>query len=736
MLAILCAVVFSAVIITHWPGLSAKALFFDDDLYLTNNELVQNPGFDSGKRFLCEVFEPSTVYGYYQPLTMISLMFDHAFGGRKDYLMPFHRTSLILHAVNTVIIIYLLYSLFGHVWIAAGIGLLFGLHPMTVETIPWVGERKTLLSAFFALWSLVFYVRYCRTKNFKLYIVCALTYVLAMMAKPISLPLPVLMLLMDYWPLQRLNIRPLKELNRKPILEKLPLFILAAVFAYITIVSQARTAAITAPTEHGVGRIILTLCHNIIFYPYKMFWPMNMSSYYVFPEPLTLANPMVLAGVFGTGILIALLVISLRWTRGALTGWLIFFVAIFPTMGVVGFTIVIASDKFAYLPSIGIMMILAAFLCWLLGRLSRKNSLRLGRVLIFVTLLLASAEAIGTRKGLSHWQDTVSLCRHMISLTPKAGPLHFKLAKALSAEGKTTQASEHYKQAIKLSPREAEIYNCLGHELQLQGKIDKAINIYRQGLMVRPEHFNMRCNLADALKSKGKIDEAISHYRKALEFTARAPWDKPDYERGQLELATLLKSIGKLDEAIKLYHQILQDKPDFALAYINLGNAFSAQNNLEEAINNYRKALQLNPDNAIGHSNLAWHLKMTGRYDQSLKHFQLALNLEPEQISAALGMAQALIEQPEISQRDKKLAIELATTAMKLTKGKDRVIFETLARAYIIAGEAEKAALVITDMAFLLQKQGNLGEAIKQYQRALKIDPACTKAKTGLQTAQ
>jgi len=137
------------VLVVHWPALSAKAVSFDDDTYVTNNLLVQNPGWASANRFLTEVFSPSTVGGYYQPLAMISLMFDDAVGGRTDNLMPFHRTSIALHVANTVLIIVLLYLLFGNIWLAAAAGLLFGVHPMTVESIAWVTERKTLLAAFF-----------------------------------------------------------------------------------------------------------------------------------------------------------------------------------------------------------------------------------------------------------------------------------------------------------------------------------------------------------------------------------------------------------------------------------------------------------------------------------------------------------------------------------------------------------------------------------------------------------
>ena len=194
LLVIVCVVAAAA----HWPALPARALSFDDHQYLHNNQLVQNPSWTSAWRFLSEVFEPSTVGGYYQPLAMISLMFDCAMGGGPDNLRPFHVTSLSLHVLNTALVIVLLYMLFGKVWPAAMVGLLFGVHPLTVEPIPWIGERKTLLASFFALWCVIIYVRYSRKSSWKLYAGCVVMYVLALMAKPTTTPLPVLLLLLDF----------------------------------------------------------------------------------------------------------------------------------------------------------------------------------------------------------------------------------------------------------------------------------------------------------------------------------------------------------------------------------------------------------------------------------------------------------------------------------------------------------------------------------------------------------
>lgn len=248
-----CVLVF----IGHLPVLSVGALSFDDDQYLTNNELVRNPSWASARQFLSEVLEPSTVRGYYQPLTMISLMTDYALGGRPHNLLPFHRTSLLLHLANTVLVILLLHLLFGQAKVAVAVGLLFGLHPMTVEPIAWVSGRKTLLAAFFALWCLILYVRYARKRNGWCYAGCLAMHALALMSKPTSLPLPALMLLIDFWPLRRLK--------RSCVLEKLPLFVVGGIVSIITFVSQSGTSLAVLPGQSEPWRIPMILCHNIIW---------------------------------------------------------------------------------------------------------------------------------------------------------------------------------------------------------------------------------------------------------------------------------------------------------------------------------------------------------------------------------------------------------------------------------------------------------------------------------------
>jgi len=536
-----------AVLIVHWPALSAKALSFDDNQYLTKNLLVQNPSWRSAGRFLTEILRPSTVEGYYQPLAMISLMFDYALGGRENNMMPFHRTSLIFHIANTALIIVLLYLLFGQIWIAAAVGLLFGVHPMTVEPIPWVGERKTLLAAFFSLWSLIFYV-YPRVTGHKsrvtrFYIGSLVAYLLALMSKPTSTPLPLVMLLLDYWPLRRISWRA--------VLEKIPFFVLGGISAIVTVISQTRAAGVTTPSQFGLERIIMVLCHNIIFYLYKISWPVNLSSHYPFPEPLNLSQPMVLAGVIGTIILFLLLAISLRRTRAALAGWLIFFAAILPTMQIIGFSNVIASDKFAYLPSIGLLMIIASFLVWLCNN---KFS-TLCRISAAIILLLACAESTATRRYLTHWQDSIGFFEHMLSLAPDAVPVHNNLGMALYSKGRFDEAINHYHRVLQLQPDDAKAYNNLGLALRAQGKLNEAISYYQQALRISPDLIEAHNNLGIALAFQNRFGEAIDQYQQALKI-------KPGSAEVHNNLGSALQSSGNLDEALVHYRLALRDIPD------------------------------------------------------------------------------------------------------------------------------------------------------------------------------
>jgi protein O-mannosyl-transferase len=643
LLVALAAFVAVVVLLVHWPALSARALSFDDNQYLTENPLVRNPGWNSAGRFLGEVLRPSTVRGYYQPLAMISLMLDCAMGGSPSDLRPFHRTSLALHVVNTVLVIVFIYMLFGEPWAAAIVGLLFGVHPLAVEPIPWVGERKTLLTTCFSLGCLILYVRYARSGGRKVYGGAIAAYVLALMSKPTSTPLPVLLLLLDYWPLGRLN--------RRAVVEKIPFLAIAVVSSIVTYVSQAQTASVARPAGYALSVVPLTLCHNIIFYLHKIFWPANLSAHYPYPLPFTIGQPAVLAGVIGTCILIPLLLFSLRWTRALAVGWAFFFVAIFPTMGVVGFTHSIASDKYAYLPSIGLLLTLG----WLLSRgftkddpratLTRRQMVLAGLILIAVT-----AEIVVSRRALANWQDTEGHFRHMLCLTPDSRVVQFGLADALRhraqanrSAGLFAEALEHYRKSVRPGPDSPfgrnDLLTCaalnnIGNTLAQQGKLDEAIACWREVLRLNPLDANAHNNLGIALAWKGQIDEAIHHYTEALRIDPSAP-------ETHNNLGLELERKGQLDQAARQYDEALGLRPDYTLARRNLAAALAAAGRFDRAIEEYGRLLRSQPMDADVHYRLGLLWSRKGQSDRAVQEYRQALHIDPRHAEARRWLDEA-----------------------------------------------------------------------------------------------
>ena len=622
-LSVLLVAVGVVILAAYWPGLSAKALMLDDDQYLVNNRLVQNPGWESAKRFITEVLKPSTVRGYYQPLAMISLMLDVAMGAGVDNLRPFHYTSLALHIANSLLLAVFIYLLFGRIWPAAMVGLLYGVHPITIESVAWVSERKTVLAAFFAMWSLLFYLSFIRRRYRRHYVLCLLMFVLSLLSKPSIVGLPILLLLLDFWPLRRLN--------RRAVLEKLPLFAVAALFSVITFLSQSGTSLVKMPGQSGLGRVMLICCHNIIFYLYNLFWPVNLSWYYPFPKPFNLSQPIALAGVIGTCLLIVTLLISLRRTRSLAAGWLFFFVAIFPTLGVIGFHPMIAADRHMYFPMVGFFLILG----WLFSRIwkDEKKIVGLGLparriILTAVVVLLAASEFILTRCYLVHWRDSESVYRYMLKLSPDVVVLHNNLGNVLGDLGKDHQAFEHFTRSLKLKPNSPKVHSNIGNTLERLGRLDEAIEHYKKALSLRPGFSEAHYNLASALVKKGRTDEAIAEYRQALRY-------RPDDVDALNNLGFVLTEQGEFDEAIEYYKKAIEIEPANIIAHGRLGLVLAGMGKIDEAIEEFWIVLKARPDDVEMRCNVGILLAQQGRTSEAIEQYRKALQINPDYTKAA-----------------------------------------------------------------------------------------------------
>lgn len=652
LVAILLASAATTVGYVHHPVLGATATWLDDQQYVTDNPLVLNPSWQSVERFLFEVQRPSTVAGYYQPLTMISLMLDSAAGGSPNDLRSFHRTSLGLHIINTVLVIVLLILLFDEPYTAAMVGVLFGVHPLTVEPVSWMAERKTLLATFFALCALIAYVNYARSRarhrgnatsqtalgRVRLspvwiwYGATGASYALALLSKPTSISLPLLFLLLDYWPLRRLN--------RGALFEKVPFLAVAALASAVTILSQQNTSVIAYPGEQSFSAVLLTLCFNVVFYLSKMIWPVRLWGYYWRSDYLSATN--LAAGVIGTLILVAVTSISLLWTRAFLTGFLFYLVALFPTMGVVRITSVVVSEKYAYLPSLGLLLVLAWGLarCWSWGR---EPGLRrwLPQAVVGISVLsLGAAEAATTRRYLTVWHDNDALYGHVHAYARSAWFLQSDFGDILVRDGNYEAAAAHYLQAEEdeqeagVAPH-AELQQNLGNALFALGRTDEAVGHYRRALAINPADVATMKNLGLALNASGKLDEAMSVFHRVLSFV-------PTDAEANNGIGHALAERGKAAEAVAYYRAAAQATPDVVQAHVNLADTLQEIGDLDDAIAEYRIALQLDANDPAVHNNLAAALLAKDMADEAVAHLRIAARLNPADEDVQTNLRRAL----------------------------------------------------------------------------------------------
>lgn len=687
----LIAIVIAIVVVwVHWPSLSTGAYCFDDQDYFINNPLVKSPGLDSAGRFFAEVFEPSTVRGYYQALTMVSLMLDAAMGGSADNLRPFHCTSLALHVANTLLLFVLMLQLFGCPWAAGLAALAFGVHPLTVEPIAWVSERKTLLATFFALASLVCYVRYTRARGRMAYAGVVVAYLLALLSKPTSLPLPVMMLLLDFWPLQRSG--------RRIVIEKLPLFAVGATSAFVTYQSQARTFGVELPGAHSWTEIPLRFLYDAAFYPLKIIFPLELSPHYPVPAAMDLAQPMVLAGVIVTVLLVVAIVRSLRHTRAIACGAAIFFVGLLPTMQVVGFSDVIASDKFVYLPAVGLVMVLS----WAIGKLVAPSSHNQGRRALPVlgaAVLVIALEATALRRQLEYWGDTKALFAHMLSIAPNSDLVHLGLGMALKNKGETSEAETHLREAIHLQPNRAASHAELGNLLSAQHQYDAAIAAYRESIRIEPNQATIHLNLGINLALAGRHEEAIYSYREAIRL-------RPEYAKAHQLLAGLLLQAGDPAEAAKEALIAARLEPEDASVLFDTAVILSKTSHASEAERLYREALRLEPGRSDARNNLAVLLAQAGRYPEAevLLRDGLAIHEDDASLHNNLGIVLDSTDRSEEAASEFEHAIQLAPN---------------------FADPHYNLAAILAD-------QHKIAEAMRHYHEVLRIAPDHTRARQRL----
>jgi protein O-mannosyl-transferase len=515
----------------------------------------------------------------WHPLTWLSHMLDVQLYGLDAG--AHHLTNLLFHIGNTLLLFGLLHRMTGALGRSAFVAGLFAVHPLHVESVAWVAERKDVLSTLFwmlTLWAYIEYVKRpdLRQSSRRRYAAVLLFFALGLMAKQMLVTLPLVLLLLDFWPLGRVGIGPNPAGGWAPardgwatagrlVWEKLPLLALAAASSIATFVIHQRGGAVIILSAIPLQLRIENALVSYVVYIGKMLWPAGLAVLYPYPQSLS-AWSVAVAFVTLTGISVAVIWAAPR--RPYLpVGWFWYLGTLVPVIGLIQVGDQAIADRYTYIPLIGLFIIVAWGVPDLLVRWPLRMVVLPKIALPAAACLVILACAITARGQLEYWEDSTTLWTHTLAVTTRNNIAHNNLGATLADQGKTDEAIAHYSEALRIKSDYADAHNNLGVALADQGKLDEAIAHYSEALRIKPCYSDAHSNLGIALADQGNLDEAIAQFTEALRIN-------PDSAKAHNNLGVALASQGKLDEAIAQFTEALQVKPDYA----------DARNNLELAL--------------------------------------------------------------------------------------------------------------------------------------------------------
>jgi tetratricopeptide (TPR) repeat protein len=745
-----CVLLALAVFAVFGQTLRHEFVNWDDDVYV-----YQNPVVIKGLTFqgISQVFT-HRMCDFYHPLTMVSLMLDHQVYGLNAG--GYHLTNVLLHAANAVLLFLVLRRLMrlrsdasspqvglrsnnsigavatpaGALWPSAFVAAVFALHPLRVESVAWVTERKDVLSGLFFVLMLGAYVQY--VEKFKVqssksriwYGLMLLSFTLGLLSKPSLVTLPFVLLLLDYWPLDRMALaasRSTFKILSWLIIEKIPLFVLSAASSVATIFTQQHMLAPVGglPLFSRAGYAAV----SYVVYLGQMIYPAGLAAVYPYPEKGLPLAEVTLAVALLAGLSVGVLALRRRCPY-LVVGWLWYLGMLVPMIGMVHVGSVARADRFTYLAQLGVYIMLA----WAARDLT--ISWRYGRRMLGVgALSVIAALMVCTWKQTSYWRNSETLWTHTLAYTSGNSIAHNNLGVTLMRSGRLAEALEHYQKALQINPGDADAHINLGNALLQKGNVDEAMAHYQEALEIKPDSAEACYDLGNVLLQKGKVDEAITHYQKALQI-------KPDYADAQNNLGNALFPKGSVDEAITHYQKALEVKPDSAKAQNNLGNALLQKGNVDEAIEHFQKALEIKPDFAEAQNNLGNALVKGGQVDEAMAHYQKAIQLKPDYAEAHYNLANMLAKKDQLVEAiaHYKKAIQFNPDYAEAHYNLGAV-FGVRGRLDEAIEQYQKAIQIKPDyadahgnLANVLTAQGRLEEAIPEYRRTLELVPDSAQA--------
>ena len=569
---------------------------FDDGLYVTANDTVRAGLTPHGIAWAFTTFHA----GNWHPLTWLSHMLDCGIFGLAGW--GHHLTSLVLHLAATLLFFAALVRMTGDVWPGAFAAAVFMLHPLRVESVVWIAERKDVLGAFFWMLTLVVYLLYAgRPASTLRYAAVIGSFALGLLAKPMLVTLPFVLLLLDFWPLGRIRLTapprgPLsleggwKSLHG-PVREKLPLFALSAVSCVLTVLAQHRGGALKSLDQAPLAARLAGAPIACIRYIGMMLWPSDLAVHY----PLNL-HPSTGIGVLSAAAVAGLTVLALAQARRrphVPVGWLWYLGTLIPVIGLVQVGSQALADRYTYIPMAGLLLLAARELkipapgpgarAWAAGALCALATVGLGA---------QSFRQVG------YWRDSVTLFEHALDVRPADGLMHYELARVLEQSGRLDEAIVHYRETLRLRPGFREAHCRIGLYLLARGRPDEAIAEFRAELVRDPAHAAAQYGLGAALVARGEISDAVPHFEAAVHA-------QPFFPRAHCALGTARRALGQKREAVESLARGVESAPDDRECRVDLALALLDLGDMQGARANLRTVLAADPVNARARQGLA-----------------------------------------------------------------------------------------------------------------------------------
>ena len=627
--------------------------------------------------------------GNWHPLTSIAHMVDCQLFGLKP--SGHHFTNVALHTTSVILLFLVLRRMTGSLWRSAFVAAIFAVHPLRAESVAWVSERKDVLSGVFFMLTLAAYIHYARRSlSLFRYLLVFFLFALGLMAKPMLVTLPLLLLLVDFWPLRRFEQIPSRQdgatwwhrlsVRQRFVIEKIPLLVLSALSSVATIAAQKQ--ALHSSEGWPLSWRINNAFVSFFTYVRQMVWPVHLAVFYPHPKGELSLGVVALA----VATLVAISVVAFMLRRKSpyiLVGWGWFLVMLLPVIGVIQVGWQGHADRYTYLPHIGLYLLVTWTVSdWSASRPKRRAVVgTMAAVAIVFLAWLAWLQA-------SYWRDSESLWTHALAVTSGNDVAHSGLGVVLLRRGEVDAAIAHDREALALRPGNADARANLANALLKKGLTEEAIAQYQEALKVLPNESILHGNLGNAFLQAGQAAQAVEQYREFLK-------SQPGHPEIRYSLAVALLRQEETDEAIAQFREAVKLKPDYGEAYNDLAIALLKKGAMADAIATWEKALSLQPDNAEVHNNLAVALIQKGEVREAIVHWKKTLQLQPDKTGTLLTLAWVLATSPDADVRDGAMAIALARHAHELLGDKNLMLFRVVAAAYSEAGRFSEAVAAI-----------------------------------------